>query len=300
MTNKEIRRRAWELCRENFGLILSATFLTSLISTLTMEVVSWMDAPLLTLIASIFLMILSGIMSIGMVRFILDIWHGETPTLSVLFSQKHRLGTFICYNLLTILLVLAVYLAAFIPLAIITSLVQAYTQLPVSIFVIICMVIATIPPLWLILRFEMAVTCMVIRHSYRATECMRTAWRTSKGNVWRLLCNEFILGLPLFLAQGLLTGYQTYLLMTGQMLNDIGFLLLDFGTVLISALLSGYIYLGTYPLHEQLLESYLASHPEKAAAETWTELPASDEEYEEIDEYEDIPEDEEDTDSPEP
>jgi len=270
MTNKEIRRRAWELCRENFGLLLSATFLTSLISTLGMNLSTSMEGSLLSLLIGIALSIVSAIMSIGMVRFILDIWHGETPALSVLFSQKHRFFTYICYAILMTL----------ICCGIVVGLMLAGVILYSNIALILGALIAFVAMLWLVLRFEMTIPCIVLHPTLRTTQCMRIAWHASKGNVWRLLCNSFVLGLPLFAAQGLLIGYQTYLTMTGQMLNTMGSLLLDFGSVLISALLSGYIYLGSYALHEQLLNQFT----EHTVAESSALLG---------DEYEDIPDDEE-------
>ena len=138
--------------------------------------------------------------------------------------------------------------------------------------------------MWFVIRFEMTVTCMVIRRTGGVTECMRIAWRASKGNVWRLFCNSFVLSLPLIAAQALLIGYQTYLMLTGQMLNTVGSLLLDAASIMLTALLSGYVYLSIHPLHEQLLENYFAANPEIAPIG----LPSSNE----VEEYEDIPEEE--------
>lgn len=247
MTNKDFRRRAWELCREKFGVILRATFFMSLISWLGMQLAYLMDAPLFSSLISILLTAISIVISIGMVRFILDIWHGETPTLAVLFSQKHRIWTYICYVLLVGLIGLIVYFAAMMLFGIIGAMVQ------LEAVVFIGMMVSLIPMLWLVLRFEMALVCAVLRPSYGAIDCMRTAWRASKGKAWRLFCNEFVLYLPLMLAQILLYGYQLYLMYTGQTLNVVGSLLLDIASMTITALLSGYIYLGTYSLHEHLL-----------------------------------------------
>lgn len=290
MTNKEIRGRAWELCREKFGLILSATFLLSLISSLTMSITAYVQIPLLTLAATVFLGVITAIVTLGMVRFILDLWHGETPALSTLFSQKHRFWTFVCYFILMSLIITGVMLAVMVPLTILGSVAMASSAL-YQIFMIVALPLMLVPVMWFTLRFELALTCMVIRHSYRTTECMRIAWRASKGKIWRLFCQMLVLNLPLFLAQGLLFGYQTYLSLTGQMLNAVGTILLDLGSILITALLSGYIYLGTYALHEQLLEEYFAAHPEQSAQELWN-APTEDPLLLE-DEYEDIPEDEE-------
>lgn len=263
MTNKDFRRRAWELCRENFGLLLSATFVASLISSLGMSLTTSMEGSLISSMIGIVFSILSALISVGMIRFILDIWHGEKPALSVLFSQKHRLGTYICFTILM----------ALICVGIVIGLMMTGMILYSNTAMIVGMLIAVALMLYLVLRFEMTTTCIVLCPTFRTTECMRTAWRASKGNVWRLLCNAFILGLPLFVAQGLLIGYQTYLSLTGQMLNTVGSLLLDLGSVLISALLSGYIYLGSFSLHEHLLGQYFAAQPGPWSAPASTEEP---------------------------
>lgn len=285
MTNKEFRRRAWALCRENFRLILGATFLASLISSLGMSLATSINASAVSLLIGVALTIVSIIMSIGMVRFILDIWHGEKPALSVLFSQKHRFFAYIGFMILFSLMLSGVMLGVML----------VGTILYTDAALIVCALISLIAVLWLAIRFEMTAVCIVLFPNFRTTQCMRIAWRASKGNVWRLLCNTFVLGLPLFAAQGLLFGYSVYLSLTGQMLNAVGSLLLDFGSILISALLNGYIYLGSFSLHEYLLQQYFAAQPGYFAAEPG-EVSANEESPLLLeDEYEDVPEEEEKT-----
>lgn len=299
MTNKDFRRRAWELCRANFGLLLSATVLQSLISTISLQLMSMTEAPLLSTLISLCLFVLSAIISLGMVRFVLDIWHGDRPALSVLFSQKHRFFTYIGYTLLIGLIVIGITLASIMVFGIAGGVFAGADTITAQIMILLSSFVAIVLGVWFALRFEMAITCMVLRPSCGATECMRIAWRASKKNAWRLFCNEFILSLPLVLAQMLLTGYATYLLMSGQTLTGVGSLLLDIASMMITALLSGYIMLGIYSLHEHLLEKYFAEHPWQYAEETQNPP------VEEVDpllledEYEDIPEDEEENNSPE-
>lgn len=266
MTNREIRKLAWKKCKENFWRILSASFLTSLISTLLMNLSVSTESVGLVFVAEIALIVLSVLMSLGMVRFILDIWHEQPTSLSVLFSQKRRFWTCICSGLLIALIAFGVM----IPFILLWLAILFTSEMIVAVLCTIAIIADFVLLFWIMLRYEMITTCIVLNPSMRATECMRTVWRASKGNVGRLFCNGFVLNLPLLAAQALLIGYQTFLTINGQALNTFGSLLLDAASLLISALLSGYIALGTYALHEQLLNSCAPAQPE---AEAPIELP---------------------------
>lgn len=290
MTNKEIRKRAWELCRANFWKILGGTFLISLISTVTMELALWTESSIFASLGLLAVMVLSVIMSLGMIRFILDIWHGESTSLSVLFSQKHRFWTNLGAGLLLTLIFFGLLLAA----ALISLLAISVSETLGAIITVVVIIAAVVLVIWMSLRFELIATCIVLNHSMGPIGCMRTSWRASKGNLKRLFCNGFVLNLPLIVAEILLSSFQYgYLYMSGLTLNPFGSLLLRIASTLLTALLSGYIYLGTYALHEQLLENYTCSHAAQSAAEMRNEpaptieLPASDAEYQEADEYED-------------
>lgn len=266
MTNKDIRRRAWELCRENFWTILGASFLISLISTLLVNIGYYSESSVLMLIAEIALGVISTIVTLGMVRFILDIWHGQPTSLAVLFSQKKRFWTSVCSGLLVGLIGVGIML----PFIILIVAAVFISESLGGVVAVIAIIAACVLMLWIALRYEMVTACIVLRPSCGATDCMRAAWRASKGNVGRLFCNAFVLNLPLAAAQILLTGYQTFLAMNGQTLNGFGSIVLDVASMLISALLTGYIALGTYALHEHLLENHFRSNPE-----TWNSAPTS-------------------------
>lgn len=272
MTNREIRRRAWELCRENFWTILGATFLVSLISTLMMNIVYLLGNSILSAVVSLGLAVLSALVTLGMVRFVLDIWHGRSASISVLFSQRHRFWTHLGSSILIGLIVAGVYLAVFIPVIIFLFISETLA----AILAVVALIAELVLIIWIALRYEMTTTCVVLRPELRATECMRTAWHASKGKIGRLFCNAFVLNLPMFIAQGLLIGYQTFLVMNGQALNGFGSLLLSLASTLISALLTGYIALGTYALHEQLLDEYMPLPAEEPADEAVSELPSGD------------------------
>lgn len=264
MTNREIRKQAWKLCKENFWRILGASFLTSLISTLLVSIASVTGSPVLLFVAEIALMVISVLMTLGMVRFILDIWNGQPTSISVLFSQKSRFWTSVCSGLLIGLISLAIML----PVGLLCVAISSVSETVGLVLTVILMIAACVLLVWIMLRYEMITTCIVLNPSMRATECMRTTWRASKGNIGRLFCNALVLNLPLLVAQMLLIGYQVFLSMNGQALNFFGSLLLDVASLLISSLLTGYIALGTYALHEQLL----STQPETATA---IELPAA-------------------------
>lgn len=272
MTNKEIRRRAWELCRENFWTILGATFLVSLISTLMLNIVYLLGDSLLAAFVSIALGVLSTIVTLGLVRFILDIWHGQPTSISVLFSQRHRFWTHVGSSLLIGLIMAGIYLAMMIPCVI----GMFISEVAAAILGVVSLIAGIIIIIWMAFRYEMTTSCVVLRPNLRATECMRTAWHASKGKISRLFCNAFILNLPLAIAQALLIGYQVFLDANGQTLNGFGSLLLAVASTLISALLTGYIALGTYALHEQLLDEYAPLPVEAQADETVAELPSGD------------------------
>lgn len=264
MTNKEIRRRAWTLCRENFWTILGATFLMSLISTMMLNLVSMPSDSLLPTVAMIALSVLSTIMNLGLIRFILDIWHGQPTALSVLFSQRRRFWTSVLSSMLLGLIFMGILIAFSILIVVFISVSETLG----SVIAIIATIAICVLILWIALRFDMTAACIVLRPSLGATDCMRASWRASKGNVGRLFCNMFVLNLPLVAAETLLIGYQTFLYANGQTLNAFGSIVLDVASTLISALLTGYIALGTYALHEQLLDS-IAFGNVKNAAELW-------------------------------
>lgn len=282
MTNKEIRRRAWELCKENFWTILGASFLISLISTLSMNLVVLLGDSILSSMVMIGLAVLNVILTLGMVRFILDIWHGRPTSLSMLFSQRRRFWTSVLSSLLISLIVLGVIFAMFIPVAASIFISESLG----GILAIVAVLAASVLLIWMGLRYEMVTACIVLEPAFGATDCMSTAWRASKGNVGRLFCNAFVLNLPLFVAQALLMGYQSFLMMNGQVLNGFGSIVLDVASTLISALLTGYIALGTYALHEQLLDEYRRKTFPQSASDLWNdapiELPSADEDSDKL------------------
>lgn len=268
MTNREIRKLAWKKCRENFWLILGAAFLSSLLSTLLMSLTYTTGNAGLIALAEIALIVLSVLMTLGMVRFVLDIWHDQPTSLAVLFSQKSRFWTSVCAGLLIALIAFGVM----IPFILLWLAILFTSEMIIAVLCLIAIIADFVLLFWIMLRYEMVTTCIVLNPSMRATECMRTVWRASKGNVGRLFCNGFVLNLPLLAAQMLLLGYQVFLSVNGQALNFFGSFLLDAASTLISSLLTGYIALGTYALHEQLLNTYSPVQPEAAAP---VELPSA-------------------------
>lgn len=255
MTNKEFRHRAWELTRQNFWKILSATLIVSLISTCVSMLASLSTLSALTVIAIIALEINSVLVSLGMVRFILNIWHGEPTSIAVLYSQRKRFWTYVCFTVLLALIACAIAIPLAIAIAV-PTLSSSIPEIPaiiamVALYLLLCALL-----IWISFRFEMTTVCIVLHPEMRATECMRTAWRASKGHVKRLLCNTLVLSLPLLLAQGLFLGYQVFLQLSGQALNGVASAVLEIASMLITALLSGYIYLGSFSLDEYLLGLY--------------------------------------------
>lgn len=271
MTNKEIRRRAWALCKENFWTILGASFLISLLSTLSMNLAYLLGDSLLSSMVMIALSVLSTILTLGMVRFILDIWNGQPTSLSVLFSQRRRFWTHCLSSILVSLIVAGITIAAFIPVVVC----NAISDVLGGILAVIVTIAASVLMIWMAFRYEMTTACIVMEPALGATDCMRAAWRASKGNVGRLFCNGFVLNLPMLLAQALLIGYQTFLTTNGQVLNGFGSIVLSVASTLISALLTGYIALGTYALHEQLLNEYRRKNFPQSAADLWNDAPVS-------------------------
>lgn len=273
VTNSEIRKRAWTLCKANFGKILSVTFFYSLVTTLVALLGTSLAAymPVLGIALLIFAVIVLPAMEIGLIRFAADVWHEQPTGFGVLLQYFNRLPRIWGVSLLASLPVLAIYIPI---IAMIVAELLTAGELSLLVAVIAVLVVPTLSILaiWIELRFSLALTCLVTSPELRAVDCLKTSWRASKKNCGRIFCNSLVLSLPLAISQLLIE----FLIPTGS--AGIMVFIAGIATTLIQTLFTGYISLGQFGLAEYLLNGGDAQFPSLPAPED------EDEEYEDDEE----------------
>ncbi len=242
--NSEIRSRAWELCKKNYGKILVVTLIVSLISMLAASLSSW--------IAMLILLIFSPVVEMGMIRFSQNLWHGQPAGVSDLFAYMDHLLRIWGIQLLCslaqfgITLLSSLLTTAISAVSILGGGTTASPSAGVSIVYIVLIIVLAILSIWLSLRLSLASTAFVLNPELPAMECIRNSWNSTRGNVMRIFCNSLCVSLPLIIATALIS----LLLGTSGVLA----LVLD---LIFSTLFQGYIYIGEYGLAEYLLTGYV-------------------------------------------
>lgn len=294
MTNKEIRKKAWELSKANFWRLLGVTLFIALITVpfilpYAAVFMSTTDGSMpgagasLTASVSIFLMmIVAPILEAGLLQYLSNLWNGQAAGIRTLFTHARRVLRLIGIGLLTVLCMYAVMIPGMLLLMLLGSFV------PFLAFIVgILWVIAIV---FVMFRISPAMTAFILDPDRKAVQCIGTAWRATKGNVRRMFSHSFMLILPYF-AASLLIALLTPV--TGAYASAIANTIVSVATMLFSALFSIYAQIGMYGLNEQLLTT-LHADSNVSAAELWNAAPIlpadDDDEYE--DEYEDIPEEE--------
>ncbi len=267
MSNREIRGRAWELTRLNFGLILMASFVMSLFSVLGSEALKMMVGASADInfimtasaVISLLTMIYSLLVSVGYYRLILDIWHEEPTGVGVLFQHSRRFGTLLAVSFLMVA-------NLWVP---VMAVILICTRLDSSILVAILIICLFIYCIRVALRLSPAITYIALRPEWKATQCLKMAWRASRRHAGGLFCHEFMLSLPLIAVEILLSLFPTLLFqITGRTLNDAASLILGIVTSIITIILTGYITLGNAGLHVELLKNYESTQQAPSLPET--------------------------------
>lgn len=256
VTNSEIRKRAWELCRANFGRILSVTFFYSLVTTLALLLGSYLAEY--SVVLSIALLVITVVvlpaMEIGMIRFSADIWHDQPTGIGVLFKYFNRLPRIWGISLLIYLITIAI-LSPYIAMMVGELLTNGEFSILFAALTAVVLPVLAVLSIWVGIRFSLALTCIITNPELGAIDCMKTSWRASKKNAWRLYCNAFVLSLPLAVSQALIE----LLIPT----NSTGIMIFIAGiaSTLIQTLFTGYIALGQFGLAEYLLNGGDAQFP---------------------------------------
>jgi len=285
MTNKEIRRRAWDLCRQHFWKLLTASLFISLLTSLVSAPLSMAAAQnpavlgsAMTFLSLLLLILLVVILEAGLLQYIANLWHDEPAGIPTLFTHAGKVFRLLGIMLLTMLMMYA----AALPGVFVMELIGSFVPFLSVVLAFVLMVFM----FYVMLRISPAMTAFVLNPGLTAMQCIKTSWRATKGSVRRIFGHMFMLMLPMFAASLLISlltpaaaGYA----------SPIANAIVSIVTLLITTLFTIYMQFGQYGLNELLLTAAQPADPFDASPI----LPGETEE--ETDEYEDIPESEQDS-----
>ena len=246
MSNREIRARAWELCRTDFWKILSASVFVSVVTTVCMSV-GMLLGSLGVMMAAAAMLILMPVLEAGMVQFTGNLWNDRYASIATLFTHTDKVGRIWGIMLQTLLLELVIMLPVMGLLGALTFLADSASAavMVAGIVMAIAMVIAMF---WLTIRLSLPLFAMVLNPFARASECIRISWNATRGNVRRIFCHMFILALPLIIMEALLQSFMIF-----NQASGIVYFILNLASTLLASLFNGYLTLGQYGLAEQLI-----------------------------------------------
>lgn len=246
MSNREIRRRAWDLCRGNFWKIFGASCFISILVTVCFALGMLMGA-LGMLMAVAAMLILMPVLEVGMVQFTGNLWNDEFASISTLFTHTDKIGRIwgiLFQLLLRVLLVMLPFSAVMFAFGLIGETAPA-TLIAANIAV----ALATLAVMfWIGIRLSLPLFALVMYPQLKASECIRVSWMATRGKVWRIFCHMLILALPM-IAMEVLVQVFIYFNQT----NGVAYFVLNLATMLLSSLFNGYITLGQYGLAQQLI-----------------------------------------------
>lgn len=246
MSNREIRARAWELCRTDFWKILGASVFVSVVTTVCMSI-GMLLGSLGVMMAVAAMLILMPVLEAGMVQFTGNLWNDRYAGIATLFTHTDKVGRIWGIMLQTLLLELVIMLPVMGLLGVLTLLAGSASAavMVVSIVVAIVMIVAMI---WLTIRLSLPLFAMVLNPFARASECIRISWNATRGNVRRIFCHMFILALPLIIMEALLQSFMIF-----NQTSGVVYFILNLASTLLASLFNGYLTLGQYGLAEQLI-----------------------------------------------
>ena len=246
MSNREIRARAWELCRTDFWKILSASVFVSVVTTVCMSV-GMLLGSLGVMMAAAAMLILMPVLEAGMVQFTGNLWNDRYASIATLFTHTDKVGRIWGIMLQTLLLELVIMLPVMGLLGALTLLADSASAavMVAGIVMAIAMVIAMF---WLTIRLSLPLFAMVLNPFARASECIRISWNATRGNARRIFCHMFILALPLIIMEALLQSFMIF-----NQASGIVYFILNLASTLLASLFNGYLTLGQYGLAEQLI-----------------------------------------------
>ena len=280
MTNKEIRKKAWELCKANFWRLLGVTLFISLITAPFMipqmaGIMSTADGSMpnsgvvaSSVVSILLMMIVASILEAGLLQYFSNLWNGQPAGIRTLFTHARRVLRLIGIGLLTILCMYAVMIPGLLAAVLLSSFLRAFT--------VVVMIALAVALIHVMLRITPATTAFILDPSRTAWQCIKTSWRATKGNTRRIFCHGFALILPGFAASLLITLLTP---VTGAYASAIANTIVTVATLLFTALFSIYMQLGMYGLNEYLLTAKdpRSNIPASELWETAPILPASEE-----------------------
>lgn len=302
VTNKEIRRQAWKAARQKFWPFVGFSFVFALILVPLMLAGMLLTefVPALGVVVMIALFVIYPGLIVGMQQYICNVWHGLPAGVGTLFSRMKSTGR--AWGVL--FLMCAMMFGVMIPIMFaftFTVFLPSETGMIMSLMMTVLSIGAFILLFWLMMRFSVALVCIVVRPGFGVFECMGASWRATRGNFWRIFGHNFMLSLPI-LALTMATEFVGVFLFDSA--NELLYMLVMLAAILPQILFTFYYALGTFGLAEHLLD---AACPLPSEEPDPNALPAAEEyedEYEDADdpedeeEYEDIPEDEPTDDEP--
>lgn len=247
MTNKEIRRRAWTLCREKFWTILGATLFMSLLMSLCSmpTMMAAVQGNFLMIFASMLLMmVVSLILESGLLQLIANLWHDEPVSIGTLFSHASRFLKLLGIMMLMVLLMYAVMLPCMLIIALLVSIAEGLVF--IGVILMFAMVIFVF---YAMLRLAPVMVAYILYRDLGPWQCIKFAWRSTKGSVKRIFAHNFMLMLPLYAAIMLISLLVPAAAYTSQFAN----IIVSIATMLFTTLFSCYVQLGTFGLYEYLL-----------------------------------------------
>jgi len=241
--NPVFRHRAWTLYKKQFKSVVGVAALAELL-TLAVSLVAefFIQSPIVYETLTLLSIGITMFLSIGLYQMAKHAWHEEQFDRLCLFQHFGRFGRALG---ITILITLPTILYAVIigGLLVITLLLgNTDASLALAIFVLPVIIPLSILTVYFQYRLTMAYSVFVLNPETRAMDCVRTAWRSSKGFAGRLFCHNFVLSLPLLGGN----------LIISSMFVSAPIIALCLSSAL-SILYSGYFYIATFALEEYLL-----------------------------------------------
>jgi hypothetical protein len=105
----EIFKREWVMLSVAmivfFGVVFAVQFVTSLFSSIGGATENTAVVVVATLIGTVLQQVVSGVMGLGVMRMIFDMLEGQKPDIGRMFSQIHKVGTYLLAVLIVLLMV---------------------------------------------------------------------------------------------------------------------------------------------------------------------------------------------------
>jgi len=291
LSNKQIRKKAWGLAGKNLHRVLAAYLVLILTAGVFGAFIGVSAAFQLMPVAiafSVLLALFMPVLEVGFMQYFANIWRGRRPRLfHSMFCHTRRILRLWGIMLLTALIVIAIALPWLIGMVAVNAsmfsfigevtatvvtegaatmpteaaieaatmeILNAIAANPMPLLITVLLVLLMYFVLiWISLRLSLTLPAFILNPERRAGQCIRLSMRASKGNSWRIFCNGFMLGLPMFIASILIALLDSALI---NVENQIIVIAVGIITALIQLLFAAYVMLGQFGLARQLLRKH--------------------------------------------